>query len=151
MKSRKEVACKHPQCEEIAEVDGFCSEHLTEFNQKRKNRDEVVQVLHSSVLKGKLFQKPELKEEFKKIQKWWHRACDSVNHRREDPILKDETQHALEWCIALALELVQEEKAFRDGDALNTASNFTRDWVWLRFKNIESGLMSNGVERSNKR
>ena len=141
------MTCAHSQCDELAEASGFCLEHYAEFKQQRKNRGEAVQTLHSGIVKGQLFQKAELKDEFEKIQRWWHRACDSVNYKKEDPILKDEAQYATEWCIALTLELIQEEKAFRAGDTLQTSSNFTRDWVWLRFKNLESGLMSNGVSR----
>lgn len=147
MKSRKKIKCAHSQCEELAEGGGFCPEHYAEFKQQRKKRDEAIQTLHSSILNGQLFQCPELKKEFEKIQQWWRRACDSINYKKEDPILKDEAQYATDWCIALTLELIQEEKAFRAGDTLQTSSSFTRDWVWLRFKNLESGLMSNGASR----
>lgn len=147
MKSRKKVTCAHSQCEELAEASGFCPEHYAEFKQQRKNRDDAIQTLHSSIVNEQLFQKAELKEEFEKIQQWWRRACDSINYKKEDPILKNEAQYATEWCIALTLELIQEEKAFRAGATLQTSSSFTRDWVWLRFKNLESGLMSNGLPR----
>jgi hypothetical protein len=62
--------------------------------------------------------------------------------------LKDETKYAIDWCIALAQELVDAERASRTSAPFDpTKLEYTRQWVWERFGNLERGLMSNGVKR----
>ncbi len=126
---------------------GLCRPHYEEHAREEAQRDEAVQALHRSVIDGLPIQQPELREEFLKLQKWWTRACTVRNFGGEDPILKDEAEYALEWCISLAKVIITEEKKFRSGDTRKPEWNYTRDWVWDRFKNLEAGLMSNGVER----
>ena len=71
---------------------------------------------------------------------------------REDPILKDETQFGTDWCIAITQELVDTERDRRAGAGGDTAlRQYIRRETWLRFENLEKGLMSNGVARPERR
>jgi len=60
----------------------------------------------------------------------------------------DEAEYATEWCIALAIEIVDAELALRDGRAVSNSLADTRAWVWERFNNLEAGLNSNGRPRT---
>jgi hypothetical protein len=73
-----------------------------------------------------------------------------VNYKVKDPNLEDEAEYAIEWCIALAIEIVDAEMLYRNGEMPLDSLTHTRFWVWERFKNLENGLRSNGIERSNQ-
>jgi hypothetical protein len=63
----------------------------------------------------------------------------------------DEAEYALEWCIALAQEIVAAEYRLRNGLGISDLRlDFTRRWVWERFSNLEAGLRSNGLTRAAK-
>jgi hypothetical protein len=66
---------------------------------------------------------------------------------RKDEVLSDEAEYAIEWCIALAKEIVDAEIAFRKGTPSSYSLESTREWVWERFHNLEKGIMSNGIKR----
>jgi len=151
MKRRRSSSCKKSRCEEPAEIMGLCHEHYAEHVEAQMCCDEAIRVLHHGILDGQTIQKTELAEEFRKLQEWWRRACDSINFQRKDPILRDEAKYASEWCISLAQVIIKEERLFRNGNVRPPPWNFIRDSVWDRFKNLEEGLMSNGVARPKDR
>jgi hypothetical protein len=147
MKRRKTPECTKSYCTEPAVAMGLCEKHLAEKNENEIRRDEAIRTLHSGLLEGEVFQRGELREEFLKLQEWWFRACDAINYRREDPALKDEAEYAATWCESLAELIIQDERAHRKGDHHPPPWNFMREHLWGRFKNLEAGLMSNGVPR----
>ena len=130
---------------------GLCEEHHAEHLEELRKHDEAVNVLHHGLLEGQPFQKQNIVEEYWRIRNWWDRTCDSVNSQREDDILRGEAQYALDWCISLTRQLIQEEIAFRKGHDYPQPWNNTRDWVWERFKNLQAGLMSNGRQQPPKK
>ena len=150
MKRSKVRSCQKSRCSETAEIMGFCRQHYEEYAEDAKLRDEAVQALHRGTLDNDLFKKIELSDEFSRLQKWWFRTCDSLNYSRKDPILGDEAEYSKEWCISLAKVIIREERAYRGGDLNKQEWDSTRDWVWERFRNLEAGLMSNGISRSSK-
>jgi hypothetical protein len=75
-------------------------------------------------------------------------VCHVLNHNATDDALADEAEFAKDWCIVLAEEIVLSEKAYLNGDNKSRPElQYTRDWVWERFRNLGAGLMSNGVRR----
>ena len=62
---------------------------------------------------------------------------------------REEADYALEWCIALARELVAAELAIREGQEPGFSLETTRAWVWERFRSLKAGLRSNGLPREN--
>ena len=79
-------------------------------------------------------------------------VCDATRAGRKDPILKDETQFGTDWCIAIMQELVDTERDRRAGTGGDTElRQYIRRETWLRFENLEKGLMSNGVARRERR
>jgi hypothetical protein len=147
MARRKLATCKKSHCSKVAKLDGYCDEHYEELAEERRRRDEAVRVLHWGLVDDRSFEKAELRDEFFRLQKWWNRACDAENFHREDPVLKDEATYALSWCIALASVLIREERSHRLDASSKLPYDHTREWVWDRFRNLEAGLMSNGVAR----
>lgn len=125
----------------------LCRGHYDEHLEEQRLQSEAVYLLHHGTLNDRSIQHQELAEEFRKLQVWWHRACDAVNFEREDPILRNEAKYAINWCVSLAVVIIREEQAFRGGDTRPNTWDPTRNWVWERFKNLEEGLMSNGVIR----
>lgn len=139
------------RCEEPPFLGGLCETHADEARVKARRRDDALEVLHYGVIDGALPSDPKIREELTRLGRWWRSACDSLHHSTPHAILKDEAEPATSWCIALAQELIDAERAARAGRSFdNTMLNGTRQWVWERFSNLERGLMSNGVARSEK-
>lgn len=113
--------------------------------EKSKLRNEALDALHKGIIDGQFPENPELREELWKIRRWWSRACDAVNYERQDPILQDEASYAVEWCIRLAEQIVEDQRTLARG--AKPGFSFTRQWVWECFENLEAGLRSNGTNR----
>ena len=140
--------CKSSGCKEALYLGGFCGKHYKEDEAKRRRRDEAVHILHMSVIGDESLRTPELRDELHRLQEWWQRACWALRLQRTDTVLQDEAEYAVEWCIALAQEIVDAERSTRGGQPATTPHlDTTRHWVWDRFSNLERGLMSNGVSR----
>lgn len=149
MKRKKQ--CLVYGCEEPPYLGGLCQIHAEEARMKAQRRDDALEVLHCGVIDGAVPSDPEIREELVRLRRWWHAACDSLNYRIPHAVLKDEAEPATSWCIALAQELIDAERATRAGKSCDkTMLNGTRQWVWERFDNLERGLMSNGIARPEK-
>jgi hypothetical protein len=149
MKKRHE--CSAYRCSESPYRNGLCEAHYEENCKKSLRRNAAVNAFHLGVIDGRLAATQELREEFVKIKRWWDRACRATNNNFEDEVLCDETEYALEWCIAIAQEIIDEELAYRLGRVGNPLSKEIKKIAWERFDNLEAGLMSNGVPRSNNK
>ena len=145
----KRKKCTESRCSDEPFLGGLCKKHHEEAAEKGRRRSAALDALHKAEIEGCLPENPELREELFQIRKWWFRACDALNYGRKDEILSDEAQYAIEWCIALAQEIVDAEIASRNGQPIPMSLEGTRGWVWDRFRNLEKGLMSNGVKRPN--
>lgn len=150
MTSRNRIReCAKADCGEAPYLGGLCEKHHKEKLQEEKRREAALHALHFGKIADRLVENEELRDELARLRQWWFKTCDAVNNNRKDTVLKDEAEYAAEWCIALAQEIVDAELAFRAGS--NSPSNYslvaTREWVWQRFRNLEAGLMSNGIQR----
>ena len=145
--AKKKKTCSKFRCDNPVYMFGLCKDHHEKAEEDKHRLETAIQALFFSVIDGSLPKNLELREELFRIQKWWHRACDAVNFDRKDEVLLDDAQYAVEWCIALAKEIVDAEIAFRNGTPPSYSLEDTRTWVWERFHNLEKGLMSNGLKR----
>ncbi len=144
---RKKI-CQHENCSEPPHLGGLCEVHAAEARFKSKRQDDAVRALHHCAIDDAFPLDPLVKDELLRISVWWRDACDSLNYQREHAVLRDEADAATSWCIALAQELVDAERAYRAGnDYERTLLDATSQWVWERFRNLERGLKSNGVVR----
>lgn len=146
VRKRKQFECRKDGCFEPPYLGGLCKDHHEEHDIQENRRQTAIEALHHGKIND-IYLGEELRNELDKVRKWWRRACDAVNYRREDEILRDEAEFALEWCIALAQEVVDAEVLHRDGKLFPQSFSFQQTWVWERFENLEKGLGSNGVER----
>ena len=147
MPKRKSV-CRAPRCNKPPYSGGLCQKHSEEETIREERRRVALDALEKGVVGERLPDAPALKEELLRLRVWWFRACDAVNGQRSiGPLPLDEAEHATGWCIALAQEIVDAELALRSGQKPNDRLEYTREWVWDRFKNLEAGLMSNGIPR----
>lgn len=145
---KRKKSCQHDDCSEPPYLGGLCELHAAEARFKSQRREDAVSALHLFTIDSVAPSDPTVKEELLRISKWWRDACDAIKHQRQDTVLRDEAEAATSWCIALAQELVDAERAYRDGSKYDrTLLDATSQWVWERFMNLERGLMSNGVER----
>ena len=141
--------CKAPGCNKPLYLGGLCKRHDAEDAAKARRRSDALALLHTSSLDNEPLHMPELREELYRLQKWWWRVCSSLQLQQVDPVLQDEAEYALEWCIALAQEIADADRSLHNEGAAKTPNlEQTRHWVWERFANLEKGLMSNGVKRS---
>ncbi len=146
-RKRKQFECRKDGCAEPPYLGGLCKWHHEECAAQESRRQAAIEALHYGKINGIYLKSQELQRELEKVRKWWHRACDAVNYRREDKILRDEAGCALEWCIALAQEVVDAEVSHRGGRETAESFSFKQTWVWERFESLENGLMSNGIAR----
>jgi hypothetical protein len=145
--------CREYRCTEPPYRDGLCEEHYEENKSKQLRHDAAVNALHMGIIDGRVLDNQELRGELLKVRKWWDRACRSVNYNVEDEILRDEAQSALEWCIAIAQEIIDEELAYRSDNSKSFSKEISKEIkriAWERFENLEAGLMSNGVARQSR-
>jgi hypothetical protein len=72
-----------------------------------------------------------------------------VNLRRGTKNLPlSEAEYAIDWCIALAKELLSAEDALAIGNKPSSSLEITRGWVNERFENLNADFTSNGLPRS---
>ena len=150
MSRKKQPVCRQYRCDKPPLSNGLCHEHYEIHKHNEKSREEALEALHKAHIDGALPTNTSLREQLFQIQKWWFRACDSLNYNRKDPVLLDEAQYALDWCISLAKEIVAAERAINSGQEPSWTLEHTSNWVYERFHKLEKGLMSNGVVRPAK-
>jgi len=111
-----------------------------------------VQLLHKSILDDQVLQNPDLRAELSRLQSYWRTACDVMIYKADIPNMPaEEAEYASDWCIRLAEEIVDAERAFRSGRRPSGGLDSCRHWVWERFENLDRGLMSNGIPRPSKK
>lgn len=147
MSRKKQHVCRIEHCNEEPYSGGFCKEHYELDKGEKKLREEAIEALHKAHIDGVLPTNLALREQLFEIRKWWFKACDALNYKRTDDVLRDEAEYALEWCISLAKEIISAERALNSGQEPSYMLEPTSKWVYERFSNLEKGLMSNGVAR----
>jgi hypothetical protein len=112
-------------------------------------RETAIELLHTGMLDRRIVESSALREELRCAQEWWHKACTAINEGRKDPVLQEEAQFALEWCIGIAQKLIEQELAARNGTILPNASELEicKAIQWRKFAMLEAGFMSNGIKR----
>lgn len=145
---KRKKLCSVYRCTHPPHLGGLCESHAEEARIKAQRNEDALEALHFGVIDGKLPTDSTIREDLNRLGARWRDACHSINYRIQNGVLKDEAEAATSWCISLAQELIDAERATRVGRAFDpTMLNYTRQWVWERFSNLERGLMSNGVER----
>ena len=135
---KKHSKCKARKCNETAQIRGLCRKH----HEEQKQADELRQDGQLLLEKGRIddeFAKVEwIRSDLQKLQPWWNRICASLNLQNEDKDLKEEAPYAKEWCLALAIEMVKTERAFRAGTPWDQGkAEIIRDRVWRRLESLE--------------
>ena len=140
--------CVKPHCTAPLFLGGLCKEHHKEDAAKQFRRDTALRLLDSGRIDNEVVRPGPLREEFYRLQDWWRQVCDHVNSQREHPILRDETEYAVQWCIGLAEMIIDEERERRAGQEVDSGSyQYLRKDLWERFEYLEQGLRSNGLKR----
>lgn len=145
---RRRQICRENGCAKEPDLGGLCRRHHDEAARKEERRYSAFTCLNSQAIDGQVPTDPGLRDELGRLCRWWDRACFAVRTEHDSESLPlDEARYAMEWCIALAAEIVQAELAIRAGGNPAPSLQATRSWVWDRFENLETGLMSNGIPR----
>lgn len=146
-KRRKKQTCAEGRCDAPPYRGGLCRRHHEEAEAEETKERSAIVALRTWQVDGHPPEKPGLKDEMMEVARWWDRACFSLQGNKKDGVLKDEAEYALSWCISIATAIIKQERAHRSGQAEDPAIQYQKDLAWERFKNLEAGLMSNGVER----
>lgn len=99
-----------------------------------------------------LLRDPSLREELEALRERWWVVCDvriSQRGRRELPL--DEALAAEQWCVELAAELVDADRAIAEGRPTSPRLDYWRRETAERFANLDAGLRSNGTARRRSR
>lgn len=142
------MCCKTTGCQKPPYLGGLCEQHYLEDEAKARRRQEAVDLLFRGVVDNDALRTPELRDELDRLQCWWERASRELRSSGIDTVFGEETEFASEWCITLAQEIVEAGRSARSGNPATSAHlERTRKWIWERFRNLEKGLMSNGLPR----
>jgi hypothetical protein len=147
MSRKKFPQCNRYGCSEVPHLGGLCQRHHEEQAANERRREDALALLHRNLVDGTVTTNPEIRDEQIHLGNWWSRTCNSLNANRRDSVLQDEAEYAVDWCIAIATSLVDEERGFRLGMPSDDSLKRHRDIFWNRFVNLDAGLMSNGVAR----
>lgn len=146
--ARRTAICQKLHCGQPVSTGGLCEQHHEEALQRRLRRDEALNALNTGQVDGRYLVEGPLVDEWRELREWWDQICHAVNNERQHPVLKDETEYGVSWCIAIAQELIDAQQAYwagREDDA--SVREYRRQEIWSRFRNMERGLMSNGIAR----
>jgi len=146
MATRRRKECAKYRCRETAVIGGLCQQHFDEREKRRLREETATEALNTGRIDGEYVPEGVLRDEFLRVRDWWHDVCSAMMSNREHPVLRDETEYAMSWCIELAA-LIIEERRHVGGEANVRTLQYLRNEVWQRFANLERGLMSNGVAR----
>jgi hypothetical protein len=142
------MCCKATGCHKPPHLGGLCEQHHREDQAKARRRNEAVDLLFQGIVDNDALRTAVLREELDRMQRWWERASRELRSPGTDAVFGNEAEFAIEWCIILAQEMVEAERAARNGNSPTSSQlESTRQWVWERFRNLECGLLSNGVPR----
>lgn len=139
--------CLKHGCSDAPYSSGLCKKHHEEAVRQEHRRKAALNALGTTLIEGRSPENQELREELFRLQKWWDEACNAVNYNKKDSVLGDAAGYAVEWCIALALEIVDSELAFRNGSSSPQSLEATRQCVWERFRKLEAGFRSNATSQ----
>jgi hypothetical protein len=146
--SKRRKDCAKIYCREAPFLGGLCKEHHEEAEAKRQRHDDALAALNSGRIDNEPLGPGPLREEFWRVRDWWFDACAAVNSGREHPVLRDEAEYAVYWCIGLAEYIIDEARDVRAGRQSSAeAQPYVRRHLWERFENLSRGLRSNGLAR----
>jgi len=149
--SRQKRHCRSTGCLQDPYLGGLCQRHFEEDEHNKKRREEAVAALHSGIVDGNIPTDQALRDDLRRICKCWDRACQVLHAGSGTGLMPvDEAEPATEWCIELAREIVEAQRALAAGKPMPASLAFTGDWVWERFRNLEAGLRSNGTPRAER-
>lgn len=139
--------CRHKNCLVRPYLGGLCRDHYEEDEKKSRLRRDAIIALQSATVDDVGLTDNALKQELYQLQEWWFRAADVLKYGMTvDFMPSDEAQYAQEWCISLAIDIVQAERTARNGESALSDIHYTREWVWKRFAHLQAGKRSNGTE-----
>lgn len=145
---RRKRICFEGNCTEAAALTGLCLVHYERRELRERARTDAVDAVHEGVPYTADAGVANLAQEFRSLQRWWWRACDGVNYKRSHEKLPlEEAPYAVDWCISLAVELLEAMRLVSSGGEPHARLVATRSWVWDRFWNLQEGRFSNGQPR----
>lgn len=145
---RRKGICFEGNCTEPAALAALCLVHYKRHELRERARSCAVDALHEGVPYAAEVGVANFAQEFRSLQRWWWRACDGVNCKRSHEKLPlEEAPYAVEWCISLAVELLEAMRLVSSSGEPPARLADTRSWVWDRFWNLEEGRSSNGQPR----
>ena len=148
--ARQRKDCAKLHCTAPPFLGGLCERHHKEAEATQLRYDTARAALNSGQIDNEPVGPGPLRDEFWRLRDWWFDVCHYVTTDRQHPILRNETEYAVSWCIGLAEYIVDEERDRRAGKE-GPAHEYLRRDLWERFENLQRGLMSNGVPRPEAR
>jgi len=150
--SKKKRTCINYDCTNESYLAGYCKKHYQEYIFNQERRDSTIRTLRSYSINDSPLTNENLRKELDQLCEWWSRICSVLNNNRGTELMPlDEAEFAKEWCITLAQKIIDDEIAFRSGKQIDNSYDLNYERLWNRFKNLEKGLTSTGVERKIKR
>lgn len=145
---RSHRVCSESGCDLAPYLGGLCKQHHAEHEREHEKRARALNVLHRRQPDSDVRYTGELAADWRALHSRWDRVCDVVKGQRGTKNLPlSEAEYAIDWCIALAVELLSAEDALAMGNKPPSSLEITRGWVNERFENLEAGLTSNGLPR----
>lgn len=129
-------------------MGGYCVEHHEERETARVNREDALRLLHRGVIDDGRPELPEHADELKRLWHAWSETCSVTNHQfRSKLVPAEEAEYAVEWCIIIAIAILDAERAAKAGRKPDYMVQENKKHAWRRFDFLEQGLRSNGTPR----
>jgi hypothetical protein len=125
-------------CSEAPYSGGLCRVHNDEDLRRTKLRDAAITALHTGEVDGTFGVDGTLIDDLQQLRDRWSVVCNVVISGRDaDLVPLEQAQYATEWCISLAEQIVEAQRAIIAGKAVASSLASTKSWVWERLRGIE--------------
>jgi hypothetical protein len=119
-------------------MGGLCRVHYDEESRRTQLHEAAITALHTGEVEGMYLVDETLREDLQQLRDRWFVVCDVViSGRGRDLVPLEHAEYAKEWCISLAEQIVEAQRAITVGKTVASTFEFTKSWVWKRLHDIE--------------
>jgi hypothetical protein len=132
------LKCREHNCSYEPYLGGLCRVHHDEHTREKQLRDAAITALHRGEVNGEFLVDGALRDDLEQLRARWFVVCDVVNSSRgKDLVPLEHAGYATDWCISLAEQIVEAQRAISAGEPVASSFESTKSWVWKRLRDIE--------------
>ncbi len=134
---QKARRCRVDGCREMPHLGGFCLAHYEEDLRRGTLRDQARALLFGKADGGGVSDHT-LQEDLHELMGRWSFVCSAgISQRSNDLVPLEHAEYAADWCISLAEQIIEAQRAINAGMPVACSYENTKRWVWERLHGIE--------------